>query len=79
MTAAVLTGFGGLDKLEIRNDVPVPLIGAGEVLIEVEACGINNTDINTRAGWYNPSVRVGTTQEGGINFHRKAHVLPGIL
>jgi len=67
MTAAVLTGFGGLDKLEIRNDVPVPLIRAGEVLIEVEACGINNTDINARAGWYNPSVRVGTTEEGGIN------------
>ena len=66
MTAAVLTGFGGLDKLEVRHDVPVPLVGPSDVLIRVGACGINNTDINTRAGWYNASVRVGTTREGGL-------------
>jgi NADPH:quinone reductase-like Zn-dependent oxidoreductase len=66
MTAAVLTGFGGLDKLEVRHDVPVPQVGPSDVLIRVGACGINNTDINTRAGWYNASVRVGTTTEGGL-------------
>ena len=65
MTAAVLTGFGGLEKLEIRHDVPVPKIASTDVLIEVGGCGINNTDINTRAGWYNRSVKVGTTIEGG--------------
>ena len=70
MTAAVLTGFGGLDKLEIRDDILVPNIGPGEVLIEVGACGLNNTDINTRAGWYNPLVRVGTTKDGGTNGFR---------
>ena len=66
MTAAVLTGFGGLDKLEVRHDVPIPLVGPSDVLIRVGACGMNNTDINTRAGWYNASVRVGTTREGGL-------------
>ncbi|MEX1038725.1 MAG: alcohol dehydrogenase family protein, partial [Acidimicrobiia bacterium] len=30
--------------------------GADEVLIEVGACGMNNTDINTRTGWYSRSV-----------------------
>ena len=45
MNAAVLTGHGGLDKLEILSDYPIPTAGAGEVLIEVRACGLNNTDI----------------------------------
>ncbi len=56
MRAAVLTGHGGLDKIEVRNDVPVPQPVAGEVLIAVGACGMNNTDINTRTAWYSRSV-----------------------
>ena len=51
MRAVVLTGHGGLDKLEYR-DMPVPLPGAGEVLIEVHACGMNNTDVWVREGAY---------------------------
>jgi NADPH:quinone reductase-like Zn-dependent oxidoreductase len=47
MKAAVLTGHCGLDKLVIHDDLPVPKPKANEVLIEVGACGINNTDINT--------------------------------
>ncbi len=65
MTAAVLTGHGGFEKLEIRKDVPVPAAGPGEVLIRVGACGMNNTDINTRIGWYSRSVSSGTTSRGG--------------
>ena len=65
MTAAVLTGHGGFDKLEIREDVDVPHPGPGEVLIAVGACGMNNTDINTRIGWYSKSVSSGTTSRGG--------------
>ncbi|MDH4116880.1 MAG: alcohol dehydrogenase family protein [Acidimicrobiia bacterium] len=63
MRAVLLTGHGGLDKLEYRTDVPVPVPGPGEVLIEVAACGMNNTDINTRTGWYAKSV-TGPTGEG---------------
>ena len=55
MTAVVLTGHGGFDKLVIRHDVPVPSPGPDEVLIRVGACGVNNTDINTRLGWYAPT------------------------
>lgn len=57
MKAVVLTGHGGLDKLEWREDVPVPRPNAGEVLIRVGASAVNNTDINTRTGWYSKSVR----------------------
>jgi NADPH:quinone reductase-like Zn-dependent oxidoreductase len=60
MTAVLLTGYGGYDKLELRRDVPVPVPEANEVLIRVGACGVNNTDINTRKGWYAPSVRGAT-------------------
>ncbi len=52
MTAVLLTGLGGPEKLELRHDVPVPQPGPGEVLIRVGAAGVNNTDINTRIGWY---------------------------
>jgi NADPH:quinone reductase-like Zn-dependent oxidoreductase len=57
MTAVVLTGYGGFDKLAIRHDIPVPSPGPGEVLIRVGACGVNNTDINTRLGWYAPTAQ----------------------
>ncbi len=52
MQAVLLTGHGGLDKLEIRDDVPVPSPPAGEVLVEVSACGLNNTDVWVREGAY---------------------------
>ena len=51
MKAVVLTGHGDLDKLEYR-DYPVPAPAAGEVLIEVHACGMNNTDVWVRQGAY---------------------------
>ena len=51
MKAVVLTGHGGLDKLEYR-DVPVPQPAPGEVLLEVHACGMNNTDVWVREGAY---------------------------
>lgn len=65
MAAVHLTGYGGLDRLEYRTDVPVPVPGADEVLIRVTATGMNNTDINTRTGWYNAAVADGTTAAGG--------------
>ena len=65
MRAMVLTGYGGLEKLEYREDWPLPVLQSDEVLIEVRACGMNNTDINTRIGWYSKSVTEGTTAERG--------------
>jgi len=65
MSAVVLTGHGGLDKLEHRTDWPVPVPAAGDVLVRVGACGLNNTDINTRTAWYSDTVSEGITTEGG--------------
>ncbi|RDE24038.1 alcohol dehydrogenase [Motiliproteus coralliicola] len=61
MHAVYLTGHGGFDKLSYVSDAPMPQAGTGEVLIRVGAAGINNTDINTRIGWYS---KTGTTQQG---------------
>jgi NADPH:quinone reductase-like Zn-dependent oxidoreductase len=52
MYAVVLTGHGGPEKLEFRGDLDVPALEATDVLIRVGAAGVNNTDINTRTGWY---------------------------
>jgi NADPH:quinone reductase-like Zn-dependent oxidoreductase len=60
MRAVLLTGHGGYDKLEVRYDIPVPILGAGDVLIRVGAAGVNNTDINTRIGWYSKAVAEAT-------------------
>ena len=68
MSAVVLTGHGGLDKLEYRNDVPVPQPGPSEVLIRVGAAGVNNTDINTRTAWYSKSVTTETNAGGEGGF-----------
>ncbi len=51
MKAMVLTGHGGIDKLEYR-DVPTPTPAAGEVLVQVTATAKNNTDRKAREGLY---------------------------
>ena len=60
MRAVLLTGHGGYEKLELRDDVPVPKPGVNDALIRVGAAGVNNTDINTRIGWYSKSVAEAT-------------------
>ena len=61
MKAVVTTGNGGYDKLEYC-DVPMPVAGPGELLLRVLAAGVNNTEINTRLGWYSSSVTSGTDE-----------------
>lgn len=65
MNAMVLMGHGDFDQLQWRTDWPIPTPAPGEVLIRVGACGLNNTDINTRTAWYATEVQEGITAEGG--------------
>lgn len=66
MSGVVLTGHGGLEVLEYRTDLKVPQPQPGEVLIRVGASGVNNTDINTRIGWYSKAVS-GATNAGAAD------------
>jgi NADPH:quinone reductase-like Zn-dependent oxidoreductase len=68
MTAVLLTGHGGFDRLEYRNDVPVPRPATGEVLIRVRASAVNNTDVNTRTGWYSKAVRGDTNSAAATGY-----------
>ena len=51
MKAVLTMGNGGFEQL-VYCDVPMPKLGEGEVLVKVLAAGVNNTEINTRIGWY---------------------------
>ncbi len=77
MKAIVLTGHGGLDKLEYHEDWPTPRPTAGEVQIKVGACGLNNTDINTRTAWYSKSVIEGISDSGGKDGFENAEAETG--
>jgi len=61
MNAMVTMGHGDLDQMQFHTDWPRPDPEAGEVLIRVGACGLNNTDVNTRSGWYSKTVTAPTT------------------
>lgn len=61
MRAMVTMGHGDLDQMVWHENWPRPDPGPGEVLLRVRACGLNNTDVNTRSGWYSKTVESGTT------------------
>ncbi|MDE0522559.1 MAG: alcohol dehydrogenase family protein [Boseongicola sp.] len=64
MKAMVTLGHGGMDRMVLHADWPRPDPAPGEVLIKVGACGLNNTDVNTRSGWYSKAVTERTTGDG---------------
>ena len=61
MRAMVTMGHGGLEQMVFHDNWPRPDPAPGEVLIRVRACGLNNTDVNTRSGWYSKTVTEATT------------------
>ena len=60
MWAVVTTGNGGYDNLDYRLEA-IPSPEPDEVLLQVLAAGVNNTEINTRLGWYSSSVTTDTS------------------
>ena len=61
MKAMVTMGHGDLNQMVLHTDWPRPEPASNEVLIKVGACGLNNTDVNTRSGWYSKTVNDATT------------------
>lgn len=49
MKAIILKDFGGVEQLEL-TELPAPVTGEGEVLVQVKAVSINPVDAKTRAG-----------------------------
>ena len=52
MKAIILKANGDYEQLQYVQNYKVPTPKDNEVLIQIKAAGINNTDINTRIGWY---------------------------
>ena len=53
MRAVVITTPGGPEVLSLE-EVPDPVPGEGEVLVEVTAAGVNPADVLQRQGFYPP-------------------------
>ncbi|EOH93029.1 alcohol dehydrogenase family protein [Enterococcus pallens] len=68
MSGVYLTGNGGFEKLEYRTDIDVPKPKKGEVLVKIRAAAVNNTDVNTRIGWYSKNVKSETNAGGSAGF-----------
>ena len=49
MRAAVFRGPGGPDVLKVEN-IPIPAVSTGRVLIRIHACGLNRSEMFTRQG-----------------------------
>ncbi|MEM6305370.1 MAG: alcohol dehydrogenase family protein [Pseudomonadota bacterium] len=64
MQAFVLHTHGGPEALRFHPDWPRPEPSPSQVLIRVGACGLNNTDVNTRTGWYSKTVTGATDSTG---------------
>ena len=69
MNAMVTMGHGDIDQMVWHKDWARPDPAPGEVLIRVKACGLNNTDVNTRSGWYSKAVTEATTGGGYDTVH----------
>lgn len=65
MSGVLLTRHGGPEALVWSDSLPVPVPGPGEALVQVLAAGVNNTDINTRLGWYSAAV-TGATSDRAV-------------
>lgn len=61
MSAMVLMGHGDIDRLVWHQDWPTPQPNETEAAIRVLACGLNNTDVNTRTAWYSKGSDAATT------------------
>jgi NADPH:quinone reductase len=82
MRRVVVWGFGGADQLKVEPlDEPLrPL--AGQVLIDVEAAGVNYIDVYQRKGIYKPQLRFTPGFEGVgrvLELGKRAEGVTGIL
>ncbi|XP_071476259.1 quinone oxidoreductase-like [Diadema antillarum] len=52
MKAVIIEEYGDADTMKIKEDIPVPKVVAGKVLVRLKAAGVNELEIRIRAkGW----------------------------
>lgn len=76
MKAAFFQRHGGLDVLQV-GDLPSPILGAGDVRVNVKACALNHLDIFVREGW--PGLKLQLPHIGGTDLAGVvSEVAPGV-
>lgn len=60
MRAAAIDGFGGIEKITLQS-LPMPEVGAADVLIRVEAAGVGSWDAVEREGQYDGAFGLDST------------------
>lgn len=68
MRAIKIPHTGGLEVLELHNDIPVPTPAAGQILIKTAFAGVNYIDTYLRTGLYPPPASgiLGQEAEGTV-------------
>ncbi|KFY61803.1 hypothetical protein V496_04861 [Pseudogymnoascus sp. VKM F-4515 (FW-2607)] len=68
MRAIKIPHTGGLEVLELHNDIPVPTPAAGQILIKTAVAGVNYIDTYLRTGLYPPPASgiLGQEAEGTV-------------
>ncbi len=56
MKSIQINKYGGSDVLGINDDVPIPKVSTGKVLVEVKASGVNPVDWKIREGYFQQMV-----------------------
>ena len=51
MKAVQIRQYGGKDVLEFNQNAPKPIVGDGQVLVEMQAASINPVDWKIRSGY----------------------------
>ena len=64
MRAILVPEYGDASVLRIADDVPIPQLGAHDVLVRVSAAGVNPLDCRVRASFPRARGRVLTKREG---------------
>ena len=56
MKSIQINDYGGNDVISINDNVPIPKVSAGKVLVEVKASGVNPVDWKIREGYFQQMV-----------------------
>jgi alcohol dehydrogenase len=56
MKAMQINNYGGSDVISINDNVPIPKVPPGKVLVEVKASGVNPVDWKLREGYFQQMV-----------------------
>lgn len=68
MKSIQINKYGGSDVVDVNNDVPIPKVSTGKVLVEVKASGVNPVDWKIREGYFQQMVPIRFPATLGTDF-----------